>query len=267
MQQATPRAPGRTKSLVIAGLLTAAILIAAGLLGWFAHPESCGATGSYSCMKAADWGTFLSGVFAPIAFIWLVAAVWIQSQELAEQREELRLTRLEFEENREVMKQQAEEARKQAEFIGMQTNILGRQEEERIIARKEGDFSELLRELMGLVTQHFVGASIIDGRAQGGANIGIRFRWEGIGQEMALIGFSEYLASDLTNQGLLPPYAPHPAIVDKVRAAGALGDQIINLAEQLGPIQQSAIARLEVRRMTANISALLEGRWPSRSSQ
>lgn len=79
-------------------------------------------------------GDFLAGVFAPAAFAMLFAAVWIQSDELREQRKELILTRREFEYNREVMKAQAEEAKKQAEFIGEQTNLLAEDNER---ARRE----------------------------------------------------------------------------------------------------------------------------------
>lgn len=74
-------------------------------------------------------GDFLAGVFAPAAFAMLFAAVWIQSDELREQRNELMLTRREFAYNREVMVAQADEARKQAEYIGEQTAYLREQNE------------------------------------------------------------------------------------------------------------------------------------------
>lgn len=46
--------------------------------------------------KLNEWGDFAAGAFAPLAFLWLVVAVVLQSSELREQREELRLTRQEF---------------------------------------------------------------------------------------------------------------------------------------------------------------------------
>ncbi|MBB3318840.1 MULTISPECIES: hypothetical protein [unclassified Rhizobium] len=212
-------------------------------------------------MSAADWGTFLSGVFAPIAFIWLVAAVWIQSQELAEQREELRLTRLEFEENREVMRQQAEEAKKQAEFVGMQTSILKHQEEDRVIAQMRGDFSELVRELAGLISQHFKDVGIVEGTSASGRRAASVYQGLGV-EEKILISFCKHLADNPANRGLMPPYAFVPAILDKAKAADALAARIIALSEELGPIQQSTVARLEIKRLSANIRALLEGNWP-----
>jgi hypothetical protein len=58
-------------------------------------------------------GDLLAGLFAPIAFAWLVAAVIIQSKELSAQREELTLTRKEMQESRAVMQIQALAAQQQ----------------------------------------------------------------------------------------------------------------------------------------------------------
>lgn len=66
------------------------------------------------CLEANEAGDYLAGFFAPLAFLWLAAAVFIQSRELREQRRELALTRREFELNREVAAEQAEAARAQA---------------------------------------------------------------------------------------------------------------------------------------------------------
>lgn len=47
----------------------------------------------FACKSINEIGDFLAGSFAPLAFIWLVLAVVIQSIELKEQRNELALTR------------------------------------------------------------------------------------------------------------------------------------------------------------------------------
>lgn len=65
-------------------------------------------------------GDFLAGMFAPLAFLWLVVTVFLQKQELA-------LTRREMVETREVMIEQAAEAKAQKEFIEQQTAIMKRQ--------------------------------------------------------------------------------------------------------------------------------------------
>jgi hypothetical protein len=76
------------------------------------------------CLKPGDFGAFLQGIFAPVAFFWVAAAVFIQSQELREQRRELRLTREEFEQNRDLLAAQVSEARNQASLLAQQTALL-----------------------------------------------------------------------------------------------------------------------------------------------
>ena len=76
--------------------------------GWIAD--------AFGCLTMNEFGDFFAGAFAPLAFIWLVAAVLIQSQELSAQREELR-----------VANDQAEATNKtlsaQTRFIEKQTEI------------------------------------------------------------------------------------------------------------------------------------------------
>ncbi|PYB71437.1 hypothetical protein DMY87_19055 [Rhizobium wuzhouense] len=93
----------------------------------------------------------MAGAFAPVAFLWLVAAVLIQAQELRAQREELAMTRQELADSREVMREQAEQARnqalqaqRQADFIGEQTENLRRQSEEAHRERQDRVFEEIL---------------------------------------------------------------------------------------------------------------------------
>jgi len=107
--------------LALFGVVTLVWLAVAIYLGYNARHPDAYCAGTFSCLTASEWGDFLAGVFAPIAFLWLVAAVWIQSDELREQRVELALTREEFKLNRTVLERQAEESKKQAEYISTQT--------------------------------------------------------------------------------------------------------------------------------------------------
>lgn len=70
--------------------------------------------------KLNSLADFIAGIFAPLAFFWLVAAVMIQSDELKLQRDEIA-------ENRQVMKEQAKASEAQAEFIRVQTDLLREQ--------------------------------------------------------------------------------------------------------------------------------------------
>ncbi len=128
------------------GLLTILWLAASGYLVWHSKASMTGSEclSSIPCLDPNEWGDLLAGLFAPIAFLWLVATVWIQSDELRLQREELALTRVEMEHTREVLTQQAEESRRQAEFVGTQTDIL-----------KRGQIDEELRAFLS-VFQHWV---------------------------------------------------------------------------------------------------------------
>lgn len=64
----------------------------------------------FSCRHPNEFGEFLAGAFAPLAFFWLVGVVVIQSGELRTQIKEFRNTQ--------------ELIRAQAEFIGKQTEIM-----------------------------------------------------------------------------------------------------------------------------------------------
>ncbi|MGO7043312.1 hypothetical protein ACCS60_33790 [Rhizobium acaciae] len=117
---------GASVKLIACGAVTVLWLVAAGCVGYFAHPpmDDANCKGTFSCLTASEWGDFLAGVFAPVAFFWLVVTVWIQSDELREQRNELALTRREFELNRSVMEEEAQAARSQAGYLATQTALL-----------------------------------------------------------------------------------------------------------------------------------------------
>lgn len=124
---------GATSKIRFFSIVTVIWICIAFTLGYFAHEPfgemSC--KGTFSCLTANEWGDFLAGVFAPIAFVGLVVAVWIQSDELREQRMELALTRTEFELNRAVMEEQTLEAKRQAEYLETQTKLLTEEARER----------------------------------------------------------------------------------------------------------------------------------------
>lgn len=115
----------------VAGLITAAWVVGVSVLVFRSEAE-------LKTLPLNSLGDFLADVFAPIAFVWLVVAVWSQSAELREQRAELALTREELgltreamKEQRQAMQAQAGEAKKQGEYIETQTKLL--QAEERSI--------------------------------------------------------------------------------------------------------------------------------------
>ncbi|OCJ61185.1 hypothetical protein A6U96_13925 [Agrobacterium tumefaciens] len=67
-------------------------------------------------------GDFLSGLVAPVAFLWLIVTAFVQMQELAE-------TRKEIADQRKAMQEQVEEARANKVFVEEQTKIMKQQAE------------------------------------------------------------------------------------------------------------------------------------------
>lgn len=101
----------------------------------------------HGCLSMNELGDFLAGASAPFAFIWLVAAVFVQSHELQEQRKDLKITREEFKLNRKVLAEQAD-------YIRQQTEILKSQQKERDEAHQTRNFESELELLVSLWMQH-----------------------------------------------------------------------------------------------------------------
>lgn len=98
-----------------------------------------------------EWGDYVAGVSAPVAFLWLVVAVFLQSSELKAQRSELSLTREELELQREVMKAQAAEAARQADFIGLQCEIMREEHDE---TKRDAVYERTVRSLASVMRRY-----------------------------------------------------------------------------------------------------------------
>lgn len=108
------------------------LLVLFVLVGW---SEKCVPEGNFSevwlaCRKSNEIGDFLAGVFAPLAFLWLVVTVLIQSAALKKQSDELELTRAEqvlirneLKLTRAATEAQLEETRKNLDLVGSQIEI------------------------------------------------------------------------------------------------------------------------------------------------
>lgn len=84
----------------------------------------------FSCRTTNEIGDFLAGAFAPLAFLWLVATVLIQSSSLSKQSEELELGREEQQLIRQELKlariaseAQLEETRKSIQILDQQLEV------------------------------------------------------------------------------------------------------------------------------------------------
>lgn len=88
-----------------------------------------------SCHSINELGDALAGAFAPVAFLWLAGAVFIQGRELQAQREELSHTRA-------VMSEQVGETRASTTLFKEQTEILKRQQLVREQEQADEEFDE-----------------------------------------------------------------------------------------------------------------------------
>ncbi len=129
----------RSPIIAVALLVTAAFL---GLFGWLLNgtgtcPDGWWLWHRVSCLEPNALGDTFAGAFAPVAFVWLVAAVLLQRNELAAQRQELREARV-------VSTQQVEEAKKNVLLIAEQTELL-RSDRERVEQREaDEDIDEMI---------------------------------------------------------------------------------------------------------------------------
>ena len=108
----------------VAAGTTATILAATSLVLF--KPNLLAGLGSAELSNLSNFGQFVSGVFAPIAFVWLAIAVLLQSRELELQREELRLTRDEMKQSRQVFDLQKDEMKRAADDAREQTAIMSK---------------------------------------------------------------------------------------------------------------------------------------------
>jgi hypothetical protein len=76
-----------------------------------------------------ELGDTLAGAFAPLAFLWLAGTVYIQSQELREQRRELTETRDVMKAQLALSQAQVKETQASTGYFAEQTAILKRQQE------------------------------------------------------------------------------------------------------------------------------------------
>lgn len=90
------------------------------------------------CRTLNELGDYLAGAFAPLAFVWLVGAVLIQSRELNTQMQELRDTRT-------VMELQAAEMKASTAQMRAQTKVLQSQLAAQEAAAADKEFDEHLR--------------------------------------------------------------------------------------------------------------------------
>jgi hypothetical protein len=206
-----------------------------------------------------EWGDFVAGVSAPIAFIWLVVAVILQSAELREQRKELALTRQEVKDNRAVMDDQAG-------YIGAQTKIMTDE-------HKAAEASDILDACIELIAtrlrQYFNGLSFstrVDFLESGGQEF-FSFNaranmYEDVPDKIAIAKTTTFLRNKLRewkvyNQQLpnKPLTAPFPHDLNRVYSA------VVTSCERINNLPESFKLRaetLEIPELKRHLDTLAE---------
>ncbi|WP_435656167.1 hypothetical protein [Brucella pituitosa] len=113
------------------------------------------------CRSVNELGDTLAGAFAPVAFLWLMGAVFIQSQELRAQREELDETQEVMRAQLEVSRQQVEETRASTALLKIQTNVLEKDQIQKDQQRTDREFDERMRALITLIKREYEPSSIL----------------------------------------------------------------------------------------------------------
>jgi hypothetical protein len=88
--------------------------------------EVC-AGGNFACLDPNAIGDILAGVFAPLAFLWLVVAVLLQSKALQNQQKELQNQQKEMDIHRQAADEQTKALKVQIDNMKKQTDVLERQ--------------------------------------------------------------------------------------------------------------------------------------------
>jgi len=133
------------------GILTTVVIVGFGF--WLGSLESCNDTGACQSKFAAflvagpnEVGDTLAGFAGALAFVWIIVTAWLQSQELAEQRKELRLTRLEMGEQRKA-------SQDMARAMNIQADIFLDEQRQRDELRAEMLLNEKLRSLVVAISE------------------------------------------------------------------------------------------------------------------
>ena len=144
----------RLNNPIMWGVLATATVIVFGV--WAANLSVCHTDfwGNQRC-GGSKWSVFLeaapnevgdtlAGFAGALAFVWLIATVWLQGQELAEQRKELREQRL-------ATRDMADAQKEQVDLMLSQGNLLAQQIEDLKRQRADQSCEEMLNSLYELI--------------------------------------------------------------------------------------------------------------------
>lgn len=126
-QKAREKKPELNALVIVGFIITVLFILGVSLLG---NLEYCDPQAAPDCTTKFqaflngppnEIGDTLAGLAGALAFLWIIITVLLQGKELSAQREELELTRCEYEKNRIATEKMAKTAEQQ--FVTMQSSI------------------------------------------------------------------------------------------------------------------------------------------------
>jgi len=148
--------------LLLIGLIVSLIWIAGSLYIMQRYSNNCGDEyGSgwlsfVSCLGPNEVGDLLAGMFAPLAFLFLVLAVLIQAREFRAQRDELGLARRIAEDQRNQLKKQAREHSNQNSVLRKQLEMQMHEYTSKARAIIIGSLEDQYRELVEYLNEAII---------------------------------------------------------------------------------------------------------------
>ncbi len=165
---------------VLWGIGFSSVLV--GAFAWMFSLEDCGLTScetkwhKFIASSPNEMGDALAGLAGALAFLWIIVTVMLQSQELREQRKEMRLQRDEFEKMGKAQKLQAKILKRQAD-------IFRDEQRQRTEERKDSECDALLDELRSkFLTMN--GIAWLEGKTLGNEDA----QWEKTGYSLSFTG-------------------------------------------------------------------------------
>lgn len=255
MHRDSQRADGSSWAIWIVAIFSGAWLIVGVYL--FCIAASCAEdaqtfwNAKVACMSPNEMGDFLAGVFAPLAFLWLIAAVFLQKNELAAQRQELK-------DSREVAVQQVEEARRNVAFIEEQTKILTDQRQQAIQDVNDRQIDEFISQIASLFSR-IEEKTLAEYRLAGEL-----FRFQPISKRedqlpaeyimnsvarFDTIGRKHFESNDFVRVRSLGPIEIEKYFTQKLRGIVVAMQEIIRLCEDASPSKKALASNLEFDRM------------------
>ena len=207
----------------------------------------------------------MAGFAGTLAFIWIIVTVLLQSKELAAQREELRLTRLE-------MKAQSEASQDMAQAMTAQTKVFVDEQKQRDEGRAETLLDEMLKSFVFAVSEsreqgvywHFSDAPIDE---EFGSNGEIHTRAIGnksdeeIATDDAIVAIRRRLSGEYRALWDWIHYSVDYTVPRKSNVVPDLLSRIQSITElqnELSPPQQERLNRFRLSEVSSALEDLLE---------